>query len=225
MSGSCASATVMRLALVRCPLPKMSAMLIAPIEAPGMLGSSNIGKPEPLCGNSTSISLSLSSPACSLRRKASRVAEDERRADQRVEHPFFGGQLRLGFDVLALAALDQRDGDLDQIADDLLDVAPDIADLGEFRRLDLQERRPGELGEAARDLGLAAAGRADHQDVLRHHLLAHRRSQAQTPPPVAQRDGDGSLGVRLTDDVAVELGDDFAGREIRHEVRGFRGSD
>ena len=35
----------MRLALVRWLLPKMSAMLIAPIEAPGMFGSSNIGMP------------------------------------------------------------------------------------------------------------------------------------------------------------------------------------
>jgi hypothetical protein len=77
-----------------------------------------------------------------------------------------------------LRALDQAIADLDEIADDLLDVAPDIADLGELGRLDLQERRAGELGEAARDLGLAAAGRADHQDVLRHHLLAHRGGRA-----------------------------------------------
>jgi hypothetical protein len=48
-----------------------------------------------------------------------------------------------------------RDRDLDQIAHDLLDVAADIADLGEFGRLDLEERRAGELGQPARDLGLA----------------------------------------------------------------------
>ena len=81
---------------------------------------------------------------------------------------------------LRLAVLDQSDADFDEVADDLLDVAPDIADLGEFGRLDLEEGRARELGEAARDFGLAAAGRADHQDVLRHHLFAHRRLQLQT---------------------------------------------
>src|SRR3546814_6814968 len=41
-----------------------------------------------------------------------------------------------------------------EVARDLFDVAADIADLGEFGRLDLDERRVGELGEAARNLGL-----------------------------------------------------------------------
>ncbi len=148
-----------------------------------------------------------------------------RSADERVEHPLFRRKLGLGLDVLALAALDQSDRDLDQIAHDLLDVAPDIADLGEFGRLDLEERRAGELGEAPRDLGLAAAGRADHQDVLGHHLLAHRRLEAKAAPPVAQRNGDGALGLRLTDNIAVEFGHDFTGRQIRHEVRDFREPD
>ena len=36
-------------------------------------------------------------------------------------------------------------------------------------------------------------------------------------PAVAQRDGDGALGVVLADDVAVELGDDLAGRKGGHD--------
>ena len=68
------SATVMRRVLVRPPsLPKMSPIEIAPICAPGMPGISNIGAPPDDC-TSTSISLSLSSPARSLRRNESRVA-------------------------------------------------------------------------------------------------------------------------------------------------------
>src|SRR5688572_25204223 len=43
------------------------------------------------------------------------------------------------------------DADLDQVPDDRVDVAPDIADLGELRRLDLDERRVGEAREPARD--------------------------------------------------------------------------
>ena len=37
--------------------------------------------------------------------------------------------------------------------------------------------------------------------------------------------GDRALGLPLTDNIAVEFGDDFAGRQIRHEVKGFQGSD
>src|SRR5262249_25339815 len=109
-----------------------------------------------------------------------------------------------------------RDGDLDQIAHDLLDVATDIADLGEFRRLDLEEWRAREFGEAARDFGLADTGRADHQDVLGQHLLAQLLVELQPPPAVAQRDRDRALGIALADDEAVEFGDNFAGREVGH---------
>ena len=120
------------------------------------------------------------------------------------------------------------DGDLDKVAHDLLDVAADIADLGELGRLDLEERRAGELGQPARDLGLADAGRADHQDVLRHHLFAQLVVELQPAPAVAQRDRDRALGVALADDEAVELGDDFAGEKSvmglsrRPQCAGFR---
>ena len=135
-------------------------------------------------------------------------------AAQRIEHAVLGGQLGLGAHVLAQALARHVDGGLHQVARDLLDVAADIADLGELGRLDLEERRVGELGQPARDLGLAAAGRADHQDVLGQHLLAQRLGQLQAAPAVAQRDGHGALGVLLADDVLVELGDDLAGGKV-----------
>ena len=112
-----------------------------------------------------------------------------------------------------LAVAHLRDADFEKIAHDLLDVAADIADFGELGRFDLQERRLRQLGEAARDLGLADAGRADHQDVLGQHLFAQLGRQLLAAPAVAQRDGDGALGVVLADDVAVEFGNDFARRE------------
>ena len=68
-----------------------------------------------------------------------------------------------------------RDRQLGQVADDRLDVAADVADLGELRRLHLDERRLRQLGEAARDLGLPDAGRPDHDDVLGRDLVAQRR--------------------------------------------------
>ena len=116
-------------------------------------------------------------------------------ADQRVERAVFGRLLGARLHVLAFALPGQRDGDLDEVADDLVDVAADVADFGELGRLDLEEGRAGELGEAAGDLGLADAGRPDHQDVLRQHLLAQPLVELQSPPAVAQRDRDRALGV------------------------------
>ena len=137
-------------------------------------------------------------------------------ANQRFDDAGFGIELGLGLDVLALAALDHGDAGFDQVADDLVDVAADIADLGELGRFHLDEGRIGKLGQAPRDLGLAHAGGSDHQDVLRHHLVAHGAGELLAPPAVAQGDGDGALGLGLTDDVAVEFRDDLAGREVGH---------
>ena len=44
-------------------------------------------------------------------------------------------------------------------------------------------------------------------------------------PAVAQRDGDGALGVVLADDVAVELGDDLARGEVGHRLAVLVGGD
>ena len=137
-------------------------------------------------------------------------------ADQRVEHALLRGKLGARLHVLALAFPHLRDRDFDEIADDLLDVAADIADLGEFGGLDLDEGRAGELRQPARDLGLADTGRPDHQDILRQHFLAQITGELQPPPAVAQRDGNRAFGVGLADDEAVEFGNDFTGGEVGH---------
>src|SRR6185437_4722053 len=128
-------------------------------------------------------------------------------ADQGIKHAVLGGELRAGLHVLALAFAGLRDRYLDEIANDLLDVTADIADLGEFGGFDLDEGCAGEFGQPPGDLGLADPGRADHQDILRQHLLAKRAGELQPPPAIAQRDRDGALGVGLADDEAVEFGD------------------
>jgi hypothetical protein len=83
------------------------------------------------------------------RRKLSRVGFARALAGQRVEQPlhrrFLGGFL----DGDARRSFSSRTASSTRIAGDLLDVAADIADLGELGRLDLHERRVGELGEAA----------------------------------------------------------------------------
>jgi hypothetical protein len=142
---------------------------------------------------------------------AERIARRSTRlADQRIEDAFLGAIFRLGLDFAAAALTDLGDADLQEIANDLLDVAPDIADLGELGGLDLDERRAREPREPARNLGLADAGRADHQDVFRQYFLAQLVVKLEAAPAVAQRDRDRALGVGLSDDILVKLPHDLA---------------
>jgi hypothetical protein len=130
--------------------------------------------------------------------------------------------------LLGLRAV-QLDRGVGQVADDLLDVLADVADLGETGCLHLHERRVGQRGQAARDLGLAHTGRTDQQDVLRHHFVAQAVVELHAAPAVAQRNGDCALGGLLADDVAVQFLHDLArghgGRAgIRHKRFGIRKS-
>ena len=81
----------------------------------------------------------------------------------------------MGVHLRALLIFQQGEGGFDQIADNLFDIAADIADFGKLRRFDLEEGRAGEGGEAAADLGFADTRRADHQDVFRRHFPAQIR--------------------------------------------------
>ena len=132
-----------------------------------------------------------------------------RHRHQDVEDAVFGRV----FGGAALAAHLQLtlllDGHVHQVADDAVHVLAHVAHLGELGGLHLDEGRVGQLGQAARDLGLADAGGADHQDVLGRDLGAQLLVHLLAAPAVAQRDGHGTLGIALADDVAVEFGDDL----------------
>ena len=114
----------------------------------------------------------------------------------------------------SFSSRDHVDGDLHQIANHGFDVAADVADFGELRGFDFQERRIRQLRQPAGNLGLTHAGGPDHDDVLRNDFFGEFGSQLLAAHAVAQRDGDGALGVLLPDDVLVEFGDDFARSEF-----------
>ena len=109
------------------------------------------------------------------------------------------------------------DGDLDKIADDRVNFAANIAHFGEFGRLDLDEGRLGEPRQPPGDLGLADAGGADHENVLRRDFGAQRfRPPGWRRQRLRKRDGDRALGRLLADDVLVQLFDDFTRSHLRH---------
>ena len=138
------------------------------------------------------------------------------RSHQRVDHAALRIELRLCFHVLAARGACHGDAGFDEVAHDLVHVAANVTNLGELGGFHFQEWRVGELGKAAGDLRLAHAGGADHEDVLRHHLVTKRAFQLLAAPAVPERDGDGALGFRLADDVAVQFRDDLAGGKIGH---------
>ena len=107
------------------------------------------------------------------------------------------------------------DGHVDEIAHDGVDVAADVTHFGELRSFHLDERGVCELGEPPRDLGLADAGGADHENILRRDLAAQRLLDLRAAPAIAQRDRDRALCTLLADDVPVQLLDDLA-RRHRH---------
>jgi len=193
---------------------KMSPIEIAPIWAPGIPGISNIGKPLPEDWVSTSISLSLSSPARSLLRK--RVAPWRRWSSLRPAR-----QARVSSAAswgarparpCACVPAPGADRDLDEIPNDLLDVAADIADLGELGGLDLDE------GARPRVSPAAARSRSWPTPVGPIIRMFFGSTSSRRPPlscsrrqRFAQRDGHRALGVGLADDEPVEFGDDFHG--------------
>ena len=136
-----------------------------------------------------------------------------RRRQQQIEQPLFGVLLGLAVHFLEPLFAHHVDRQLDEIAHHRLDVAADVADLGELRRLDLDERRLREPREPPRDLGLADARRPDHQNVLRDDVFGHLGRELLPAHAVAQRDRHRPLGVLLADDVLVELDDNLTRRQ------------
>jgi hypothetical protein len=133
---------------------------------------------------------------------------------QHVKQSLLGGLSGATLDGGTLFVFDQLDRHLGQIAHHRVNIATDVADLGELAGLDLDERRSDELGKPPGDLGLADAGRADEDDVLGRDLVAELAIDLLPSPAVAQGDRDGTLGITLTDDVAIEFLDDGARGEV-----------
>ena len=140
------------------------------------------------------------------------------RRDERVEHPLerrFAGFL---FDLFARAFAFQLNGGFGEIADDRIHVAPDIADFGEFGRLDLDKRRLGKFRQPPGDFRFADAGRADHENVFRGDFTAQRFVDLASAPAAAQSIGHRAFGFLLADDMAVEFLDDFAWGHVQIAV-------
>jgi len=142
-----------------------------------------------------------------------------------IEQAFFGVEFGFIGYVFETLLANHFDGDLDQVANHGFDIAAHVTDFCELRGFDFEKRRVGQLGEAAGDFGFADAGGADHDDVLGDDFFRHLGPKFLAAHAIAQGDGDGALGVFLSDNVFVELGDDFARRQfVERDLLFFGGS-
>src|SRR5690606_15468290 len=134
--------------------------------------------------------------------------------EQNVEYRLFGVFLGPRQHLFIGGLLCHIDGDIRQLADHALDIAADIADLRKFRRLYLYKRRIGHSGQAAGDLCLADAGRADHQDIFWQDVAGDLVRELLPPYAIAKSDGHGAFRVPLPDDILVKLFHDLTRRQV-----------
>jgi len=136
------------------------------------------------------------------------------RPREEVEQSFLCHVARLLADGLRLFLAHHVDCVFDEVSDHRVHVASHVAHLGELAGLDLDEWRLAQAGQTTGDLGFADAGGADHDDVFGDDFFAQFLGDELTAVAVAQGDGHGAFGLVLADDVAIEGGDDLAGREV-----------
>ena len=105
-----------------------------------------------------------------------------------------------------LGLLDVVVGGLDQLQQDVLDVLADVAGLGQRGRVGDRERHVEDLRQRLREQRLAAAGRAEQQDVRLLQLDVVLVGLHHLDALVVVVDGDRQrpLGLLLADDVLVQ---------------------
>ena len=126
-----------------------------------------------------------------------------------------------------LGLLDVVVGGLDQLEEDVLDVLADVAGLGQRRGVGDRERHVEDPRERLREQRLAAAGRAEQQDVglLQLDVRVVRLHHLHALVVVVDRHRQRALGLLLPDDVLVEHAVDLLRLRQVVDVEGRRGGE
>ena len=103
------------------------------------------------------------------------------------------------------------DGDLSEVADDGVNIAPNVTDFSKFSGFDFDKRRIGKLGQTSCDFGFTHAGGANHQNIFGMNFSAQGLGNLLATPAVAQSNSDRAFGAILPDDVFVEFRNNFTG--------------
>src|ERR1700688_58754 len=95
------------------------------------------------------------------------------RRQKNIEQTFFRVQFGLVGNVFKFFFANHFDGDLDQIANHGFHLAAYVTDFSKLGSFYFKKWGVRELSQSPGDFGFADAGRADHQDVLRHHFFSN----------------------------------------------------
>ncbi len=135
--------------------------------------------------------------------------------DEDIKNAVFRRIFSLGFDPFHFKLTGLFDGDVDQVSNNGVDIAPDIAHFSELGGFNFDKRGVGQLGQASRNFGFADPGGADHENILRHDLVTQRLRDLLAAPAVTQGDGYGSFRFLLANNMLVEFGDNFPGGHVQ----------
>src|SRR5580704_1828615 len=146
-----------------------------------------------------------------------------RSGKQQIEHAFFRGVFGALGHFVQLFLAHHVDGRLHQIAHHGLHVASHVTDLGVLGSFHLDERTTSQTREAPGDFRFSYSRGANHQNILGENVFRHFGRELLPAHTVAQRDGHRALCRSLSDDVLVQLYDNFARSELieRRLHRGF----
>ena len=137
-----------------------------------------------------------------------------RRRKQKIENPLFGGVFGAIGHFIELFFADHVDGGFHQVANHGLHVAPDVTDFRVFRSFHFDERAAREARQSPRDFRFAHASRADHQNIFGQDVFGDFWRKFLAAHAIAQRHRYGTLGRVLSDDVFIQLDDDFPRRHV-----------
>ena len=84
--------------------------------------------------------------------------------------------------IIAHLRARHRDGRINQIANDLLDISPHIAHFGELGCFNLYERGFRQFGKPAAYFGFTHARWPDHKDIFRINFIAQAGIKLFAPP-------------------------------------------
>lgn len=79
-----------------------------------------------------------------------------------------------------------------------------------------------DAGETAGNLRFSDAGGADHDDILGSDIASNLGFELRPTPTITEGNGDGTLGVGLANDVAVEFFNNLARRQFGCAGSGLR---
>ena len=138
------------------------------------------------------------------------------RRQKNIQHPVFRGPFGPVPHFFHLFFTGHLDGDVCQVPHNGFHVPAYITHFGKLGRLNLDERRVRQFGQAPGDLRLSHSRRAYHQDILGRDLVSQFLVDLGAPPAVAQCNRHSPLCRVLADDMLIQFRDDLFRRQCFH---------